>query len=95
MSKFVEGQRVLYTSQVMHLNAKDEQGKIKPITGTLGKETFREMDETWFDFFPDGWVTPPSGWPRGFQNSDKYLQALEDETLVLPGTITDRTGKPV
>ena len=80
---------------VMHLNAKDEVGRIKPITGTVEKVLSENDGSFFYDFYPDGWITPESGWPRGFQCPEKHLQALKDDTLVLPGTITDGVGKPI
>ena len=80
---------------VMHLNAKDEQGRIKPITGKIGKVLPEHDGSTSYDFFPDGWIVPASGWPRGFQCPEEQLQALVDPGLVLPGTLTNKLGKNV
>jgi len=108
MTKFHEGQRVLYRSQgnsldawfhaadmghtelVMHLNVYGADGRIKPITGEIGKV----LEGDSYDFYPDGWITPDSGWPRGFQTSADRLEVLEDPSLRLPGTLAYRNGKP-
>lgn len=80
---------------VMHLNARDAQGRIKSITGVVGKVMGNQDGTTDYDFYPDGWVTPESGWPRGFQVPETSLKLLEDESLVLPGTLTNRLGEPL
>jgi len=77
---------------VMHLNARDENGKVKSITGEIAAIIPQGDGSLMYDFYPDGWIVPASGWPRGFQAQESWLQALEDDTLVLPGTITDKTG---
>lgn len=70
----------------MILNAKDEGGRIKPLTGTILKVIQEPDGSTTYDFAPDGWKTPPSGWPRGFRAEEKYLSKCPPE-LHLPGTI--------
>jgi hypothetical protein len=79
----------------MHLNAKDEGGQTKPITGTIGKVLPQNDGTIMYDFFPDGWITPEAGWPRGFQCEEINLYAMKDETVVLPGVITDGVGRPL
>lgn len=105
------GQRVKYTSPldsyafhcasmgnqaaVMHLNARDEKGRIRPITGTVTSIPLPGIDGTiYYDFTPDGWILPPSGWPRGFQVGEKDISPAADDEY-LPGTITDSLGKPL
>lgn len=80
---------------VMHLNARDEQGRIKPITGTILKVIPQPDGSAAYDFAPDGWILPASGWPKGFQASEKDLAELNDPHLTLPGTLTDRNGRPL
>lgn len=71
----------------MILNARDEQGNTKPITGTILKEIGEPDGSTSYDFAPDGWIKPDSGWPLGFQAGEEYFSELDDPDLVLPGTI--------
>lgn len=78
---------------VMHLNARDEWGTTKPITGTILKAITEPDGSHVYDFMPDGWILPESGWPRGFQAPEKDLYELDDPNEYLPGTITDRAGK--
>jgi len=70
----------------MLLNARDEHGNTKPITGTIRKAIRDGDGSTTYDFEPDGWVTPERGWPRGFQAPEECLKEL-DSDLELPGTI--------
>ena len=109
--KFGVGQRVVYKSPddgsgrfhvasmtgtlVMHLNARDEHGNIKPITGTILRVLPNCDQAPDYDFAPDGWISNPSGWPMGFQAPEENLVEMQDESLRMPGTITDRMGNPV
>ena len=81
--------------EVMHLNARDEKGKIKSITGTVIAIKAYNQLETWYDIAPDGWILSESGWPRGFGCAENELRALNDPDFTLPGTITDRRGIPI
>jgi len=81
---------------VMHLSARDETGQIKAITGVIGKVINLPDGSCMYDFYPDGWQCQnESGWPRGFQCSEKNLAMLKDKSLCLPGTITDPLGRRV
>lgn len=71
----------------MILNARDENGDTKPITGTILKVIGERDGSTSYDFAPDGWIKPESGWPQGFQAGEQYFSELDDPDLVLPGTI--------
>lgn len=81
----------------MWLNAKDENGRIKPITGEVHYPTgTQQLDgEYWYDFFPDGWVLPESGWPRGFQAPEEHFQELGNPDEYLPGTVTGPNREPI
>ena len=81
---------------VMHLSARDEQGRIKAITGVIGKVIHLPDASERYDFYPDGWKCQNErGWPRGFECAGEDLATLEDESLYLPGTITDPLGRSV
>lgn len=77
--------------RVMLLNAKDENGSILPVTGTIVRlvHTDDEGNET-YSFTPDGWPEGTNFY--GCQIPAKYLSPLEDDRI-LPGTITDRMGR--
>lgn len=77
---------------VMHLNAKDENGKIKPITGTIKSITKDQNGDIYYGFAPDGWQPFSVASPTGFQAPEKHFKPLTDESLVLPGTIVRRDG---
>jgi len=80
---------------VMHLNARDEEGQIKPITGVILRVARPDSDGTInYDFRPDKWLLPMGSWPAGFQVPEWQLIELTDPELVLEGTITDRQGRP-
>lgn len=77
--------------RVMHLNARDENGKIKPITGTILRVTHTDGDgNVTYAFRPDGWPDEDNGF-GGCQLEEKYFTPLLTDD-VLPGTITDRMG---
>lgn len=75
---------------VMHLNARDENGKIKPITGAILRIAHTDKNgNVTYSFQPDGW--PQEAAFAGFQMDEEYFSALLDG-LYLPGTITDKSG---
>lgn len=77
--------------RVMHLNARDENGKIKPITGTILRATHTdENGNVTYSFRPDGWPEDDHGFV-GIQLDEMYFTPLLTDD-VLPGTITDRMG---
>lgn len=83
------------TPLVMHLNARDEHGTIKPITGTIRKFMWEDVGGEYYAFSPDGWQAPDEGTIVGFVTNEKELRLLKDDSLYLPGTITDRLGRPI
>lgn len=108
--KFDIGQRVIYTSPsrnsfhaasmgqpdiVMHLNAVDEHGKIKPITGTIISVKRWNRKEIHYGFRPDGWQPFSENSADGFVARETELEELNDESLTLPGTLVRRDGKPM
>jgi len=108
--KFDIGQRVIYTSPsrnsfhaasmgqpdiVMHLNATDERGRVKPITGEIISIKKWNEPEAHYGFRPDGWQPFSENSPSGFVTPEKYLRELTDESLTLPGTLVRRDGKPM
>lgn len=82
---------------VMHLNARDENGDIKPISGRLLTDGQADQGgHVYYDFAPDGWICGnKSGWPGGFQVYERDLRPLAEDAPEQKGTITDRLGRPV
>ena len=81
--------------KVMHLNARDNAGRIKPITGTILRVAYVDEEEeiVTYGFRPDGWPEKDNGF-TGFQIDEEYFSPLLTDE-VTPGTITDRRGKPI
>lgn len=80
--------------KVMHLNARDEAGRIKPITGTILRVVHTDDEgNVTYGFQPDGWPEENHGF-TGCQLDEKYFAPLLDDRI-LPGTITDRMGNKI
>lgn len=72
--------------RVMHLSARDPQGKIVPITGTITRIAFVDTNGiATYSFRPDGW--DDSNGYSGFQISESFLSPLTDPELFMPGAI--------
>lgn len=71
----------------MPLDVLGDNGNIQPISGTILKVILQQDGGINYDFAPDGWLTPESGWPRGFQAEEKYFSELPDPETYLPGQV--------
>lgn len=75
---------------VMHLNHKDEAGRVKPITGRVLKIDVDPHGNVDLVFQPDGW---PAGLDtQGFHGDSKYFKAYPEESLAWPGVLTNQVG---
>lgn len=70
--------------RVAHLNARDDSGAIKPITGTVLRVVHEDKDAgATYVFQPDGWDV--SNGVTGFEIGERYLDDLPDG-VILPVT---------
>ncbi len=66
--------------RVAHLNARDDSGAIKPITGTVLRIAHEDKDSgVTYVFQPDGWDV--SNGVNGFEIGECYLHDLPDEGI--------------
>lgn len=71
----------------MPLNRRDENGVTIPITGTILGIVRDNNGDIDYNFAPDGWILPITGWPHGFQAPEKHFSELSDPDLYLPGIV--------
>lgn len=107
---FRVGQRVLFQSRsaryfhaasmglkgvVMHLNAKEEDGTVKPISGRVIGLEYGLEGRLYISFRPDGWLLEESVFPRGFQMDKSYFRDYPEEEPEMAGTIIGQNGRAV
>lgn len=76
----------------IHLNATDESGRVKPISGTIVRVSDRDIANkiTYYIFRPCNWDSPSFS---GFEVDGRRLKKYNGPDL--PGPITNGQGQPI